>query len=93
MFQISNVGPTLDYLHHYSHFNPGKSLYSEERFYHKTLRVYDALNQQLKNNNYLAEDEYSIADISLFPWIARHDRHVPDRIDLRNDYKFFCGLV
>ena len=32
MFQISNVGPTLGQLHHYSHFNPGKSLYSEERF-------------------------------------------------------------
>jgi GST-like protein len=88
MFQISNVGPTLGNLHHYSHFNPGKSLYSEERFYHNTLRVYDALNQQLKQNNYLAGAEYSIADISLFPWIARHDWHMPDRIDLRNDYKF-----
>ena len=88
MFQISNVGPTLGHLHHYSHFNPGKSLHSEERFYHNSLRVYDALNQQLKQNNYLAGDEYSIADISLFPWIARHDWHMPDRIDLRNDYKF-----
>ena len=88
MFQISNVGPTLGQLHHYSHFNPGKSLYSEERFYHNTLRVYDALNQQLKQNNYLAGDEYSIADISLFPWIARHDWHMPDKIDLRNGYKF-----
>ena len=48
MFQISNVGPILGQLHHYSHFNPGKSLYSEERFYKGALRLYAALNNQLK---------------------------------------------
>ena len=91
MFQISNVGPNLGNLHHYSHFNPGKSLYSEERFYHNALKVYDVLNGQLKNNNYLAGNEYSIADISLFPWIARHSWHMPDRINLRKDYKFLVN--
>jgi len=50
MFQISNVGPTLGQLHHFSHFNPGKSLYSEERFYKGALKVYAALNNQLKKN-------------------------------------------
>jgi len=87
MFQISNVGPNLGQLHHFSHFNPGKSLYSEERFYKAAVRVYTALNNQLKKNNYFAGTEYSIADISMFPWIARHDWHMPDRINLRNDYK------
>ena len=88
MFQISNVGPTLGQLHHFSHFNPGKSLYSEERFYKGALKVYAALNNQLRKNNYIAGKEYSIADITLFPWIARHDWHMPDRIDLRNSYEF-----
>ena len=52
MFQISNVGPTLGQLHHFFHFNPGKSLYSEERFYKAALRVYATLNNQLKKNKY-----------------------------------------
>ena len=91
MFQISNVGPTLGQLHHYSHFNPGKSLYSEERFFKGALKVYAALNNQLKKNKYIAGKEYSIADISLFPWIARHDWHMPDRIDLRNSYEFLVN--
>jgi len=91
MFQISNVGPTLGQLHHFSHFNPGKSLYSEERFYKAAVRVYTALNNQLKKNNYFAGTEYSIADISMFPWIARHDWHMPDRVDLRNNYKFLVS--
>ena len=88
MFQISNVGPNLGQLHHFSHFNPGKSLYSEERFYKATVRVYATLNNQLKKNNYIAGKEYSIADISLFPWIARHDWHMPEKINLKNNYKF-----
>jgi len=87
MFQISNVGPILGQLHHFSHFNPGKSLYSEERFYKGALKIYAALNSQLKKNNYIAGKKYSIADIALFPWIARHDWHMPDRINLRNDYE------
>ena len=91
MFQISNVGPTLGQLHHFSHFNPGKSLYSEERFYKGALKVYAALNNQLRKNNYIAGKEYSIADITLFPWIARHDWHMPDRIDLRNSYEFLVN--
>ena len=91
MFQISNVGPTLGQLHHYSHFNPGKSLYSEERFFKGAVKVYAALNNQLKKNKYIAGEEYSIADISLFPWIARHDWHMPDRIDLRNSYEFLVN--
>ena len=91
MFQVSNVGPNLGQLHHFSHFNPGKSLYSEERFYKAAVKVYTALNNQLKKNNYFAGTEYSIADISMFPWIARHDWHMPDRVDLRNNYKFLVS--
>ena len=91
MFQISNVGPNLGQLHHFSHFNPGKSLYSEERFYKAAVKIYTALNNQLKKNNYFAGTEYSIADISMFPWIARHDCHMPDRVDLRNNYKFLVS--
>ena len=91
MFQVSNVGPNLGQLHHFSHFNPGKSLYSEERFYKAAVKVYTALNNQLKKNNYFAGTEYSIADISMFPWIARHDWHMPDKVDLRNNYKFLVS--
>ena len=91
MFQTSNVGPNLGQLHHFYHFNPGKSLYSEERFHKAAVRLYTALNNQLKNNKYFAGDEYSIADIAMFPWIARHDWHMPERINLRENYKFLIN--
>ena len=33
------------------------------------------MNNQLMKNKYLAGEEYTIADIATFPWIARHDWH------------------
>ena len=75
MFQMGNVGPMLGQHHHFHHFNPGKSKYAEERFFENSIRVYKVLDEILKKNKYLAGDEYSIADIATFPWIARHEWH------------------
>ena len=75
MFQMGNVGPMLGQHHHFHHFNSGKSKYAEDRFFENSVRVYKALDTFLSKNNYLAGEEYSIADIATFPWIARHDWH------------------
>ena len=81
MFQMGNVGPMLGQHHHFHHFNSGKSKYAEDRFFENSVRVYKALDTFLSKNNYLAGEEYSIADIATFPWIARHDWH---DINLKN---------
>ncbi len=75
MFQMGNVGPMLGQHHHFHHFNPGKSKYAEDRFFKNSIRVYEVLDKILSKNNYLAGEDYSIADISTFPWIARHNWH------------------
>jgi len=75
MFQVGNVGPMLGQHHHFHHFNPGKSKYAEDRFFKNSIRVYEVLDKILSKNNYLAGEDYSIADISTFPWIARHNWH------------------
>ena len=75
MFQTSNVGPMLGQHHHFHHFNSGKSKYAEDRFFKNSIRIYEVLDKILSKNNYLAGEDYSIADISTFPWIARHNWH------------------
>ena len=81
MFQMGNVGPMLGQHHHFHHFNPGKSKYAEDRFFENSIRVYKVLDKVLGNSEYLAGNNYSIADIATFPWIARHNWH---DIGLRN---------
>jgi len=75
MFQMGNVGPMLGQHHHFHHFNSGKSKYAEDRFFKNSIRVYEVLDKILSKNNYLAGEDYSIADIATFPWIARHNWH------------------
>ena len=36
---------------------------------------YKELDERLSNSNYLAGENYTIADIATFPWIARHKWH------------------
>jgi len=81
MFQISQVGPLLGQAHQFLFYHPNQSKFIEEKYINYTKRIYQTLDDRLKDNEYLAK-EYSIADISTWPWIARFEKQ---RISL-NDY-------
>jgi GST-like protein len=68
-------------------YNKGKSEYGEERYSTEARRLYKVLNTRLAGREYVAGEgkgEYTIADMSMFPWIARHDWQ---EIDL-NDFPY-----
>lgn len=73
-FQMSYVGPMLGQAHQYLFYNPGKSKFAEEKSKGYTKHVYQILDERLSSREYIV-DEYSIADISIWPWTARFERH------------------
>ncbi len=75
MGQMAYVGPMLGQHHQFHHYNPGKSKFGEDRYFKISERIYYELDERLSNSKFLATDNYSIADIATFPWIARHDWH------------------
>jgi len=75
MAQMAYVGPMLGQHHQFHHYNPGKSEFGEERYFKVCTRIYEELNERLKQTEYLAGNFYSIVDIATFPWIARHEWH------------------
>jgi GST-like protein len=75
MAQMSYVGPMLGQHHQFHHYNPGKSKFGEERYFKISKRIYAELDQVLSQSNFLSGDNYTIADIGTFPWIARHEWH------------------
>ena len=75
MTQMGDVGPMLGQHHQFHHFNPGKSKFGEDRYFKIAKRIYEELDEHLSKSEYLAGDNYSIADIATFPWIARHNWH------------------
>ena len=78
MWQMSALGPICGQAHHFLFYNPGKSEYSENRFKKATHKLYQTLNNRLEKFQYVSgakNGEYTIADIAIWPWIARHRRH------------------
>ena len=75
MAQMGLVGPMIGQHHQFHYYNPGKSEFGEKRYFEITKRIYQDLDDRLRYSEYLAGENYSIADIATWPWIARHPIH------------------
>ena len=75
MAQMGLVGPLIGQHHQFHHYNPGKSEFGEQRYFKITKRIYQDLDERLSTYKYLAGENYTIADIATWPWMARHQWH------------------
>ena len=75
MAQMGLIGPLIGQHHQFHHYNPGKSEFGEQRYFKITKRIYQDLDERLSTSKYLAGENYTIADIATWPWIARHEWH------------------
>ena len=75
MAQMGYVGPMLGQHHQFHYYNPGKSEFGEERYFKISKRIYQELDDRLSVSKFLSGENYTIADIGTFPWIARHEWH------------------
>ena len=75
MAQMGTIGPMIGQHHQFHHYNPGKSEFGEERYFKITKRIYQELDYRLEYSKFLAGENYTIADIATWPWIARHNWH------------------
>lgn len=69
MFQMGSIGPMLGQNHHFRLYAPEKIDYPIERYTNEARRLYCVMNTQLAKHRYIAGNEYSIADIAIFPWL------------------------
>ena len=90
-FQMSYVGPMLGQAHQYLFYNPGKSKFAEEKSKGYTKHVYQILDERLSSREYIV-DEYSIADISIWPWIARFERHQINLNEYTNVLRWYLEI-
>ena len=93
MFQMGGVGPMFGQTHHYSKYNPGKAPYAEERYLNETKRLYGVMNEKLGKTGYLACNEYTIADMAVWPWVARFDWQTVDLNDFPNVRRWYLDIV
>ena len=75
MAQMGLIGPLIGQHHQFHHYNHGKSEFGEQRYFKITKTLYGDLDERLGNSKFLAGENYTIADIATWPWIARHEWH------------------
>ena len=67
MWQMGGFGPMLGQAHHFNEFAPERIPYGMERYSTEANRLYGVLDRRLATREWVA-DEYSIADMAIFPW-------------------------
>lgn len=67
MFQMGGLGPMLGQAHHFRIYAPEKIEYAYNRYSNEAKRLYGVLDRQLAKSEYLAGEQYTIADIACFP--------------------------
>ena len=92
MWQMGGLGPMLGQVHHFVKYNAGKAPYAEDRYSAEARRLYKVLNTRLAGRDFVVDD-YSIADMAIFPWIARHDWQGIDLNEYVNIRDWYLRLV
>ena len=69
MFQMGGIGPMFGQYFHFNHSAPEKLPYAIQRYRDESLRLLTVMNQQLAQTEYLAGDDYTIADMITYPWV------------------------
>ncbi len=93
MFQMGHIGPMLGQAHHFRAYAPEQIPYAVERYTNEANRLYDVLDKRLGESAWLAGDDYSIADIAVFPWLRSHERQGVDLADYPNVKRWFDEIA
>jgi GST-like protein len=91
MFQMGNVGPTFGQALHFYRYAEQKMTYGIERYRNEVLRLLQVMDGVLEDRPFFAHS-YSIADISLFPWVIRTEWLDVDLEAYPNLFRWFIAL-
>jgi GST-like protein len=72
MWQMGGFGPMAGQAHHFLRFAKEEVPYAKARYRNETGRLYGVLDRRLGEARFVAGESYSMADIAIYPWTARH---------------------
>jgi GST-like protein len=92
MWQMGGVGPMLGQIHHFLRGAKDKAPYAEERYVKEGKRLYGVLDKRLADREFVADD-YSIADIAIWPWISRYEWQTIDMNEFANVRRWYTAIA
>ena len=76
MFQMASVGPMMGQAGHFrGNAAPEPKEYPIMRYTNEVKRLHGVMERRLSANRYFAGNEFSIADIAIWPWLRASERN------------------
>lgn len=69
VWQVAGHGPMNGQAHHFIRYAPEGQDYGAQRYQREVVRLCNVLDYRLAASPHLAGDEYSIADMAVWPWV------------------------
>jgi GST-like protein len=92
MFQMGGVGPMLGQAHHFRIYAPEKLPYAIDRYTNEAKRLYTVMDRRLGEVPYFGGADYSIADMSIWPWLRYHERQGIDLADFPQVKRWYTEI-
>lgn len=92
-WQMGGLGPMAGQNHHFNRFAKEKIPYAIDRYVKETARLYGVLDKRLADRAFVAGDEYSIADMAIYPWIVPHTYQEQDLNDFPALQRWFESIA
>lgn len=70
MWQMSGIGPMIGQYFHFTVLAPEKLAYPIARYHAEMHRLLGVLEAQVRKTPFVAGEDYTIADIAIYPWVA-----------------------
>lgn len=93
MFQMGGVGPMLGQAHHFRNYAQVKIPYAIDRYVNEANRIYGVIDRRLAQSPYIACDEYTIADMAIWPWLRLPDKQGVDKADFPHFCRWFDKIA
>ncbi|MEO7402677.1 MAG: glutathione S-transferase N-terminal domain-containing protein [Burkholderiales bacterium] len=93
MFQMGGVGPMLGQAHHFLQYAPEKIPYAMDRYAKEANRLYGVLNRRLAESPFVGCDQYTIADMAVFPWLRSSKNQNVEIEEYPHVKRWFDGIL
>ncbi|MFN0303730.1 MAG: glutathione S-transferase N-terminal domain-containing protein [Burkholderiales bacterium] len=91
IFQMASVGPMFGQANHFTNVAKDNE-YGRNRYVNESIRLYKVMDNRLRDSAWLGCDEYSIADMAVYPWTKMHKDRGIDKDNHPNFMRWYAAM-
>jgi GST-like protein len=96
IFQMAHVGPMFGQANHFNNYAKENTKdpmpYAKDRYNNESIRLYRVLDNRARDSAWMGCDEYTIADMAIYPWTKGHKDRGVDKAGYPNFMRWFEAM-